>query len=70
MPATEPHSPDHYFDQGLEARRRGRSVRDNPYCAGSTERKEWHAGFCATPEAEDEDDSVHDRTGAAIGTSD
>ena len=45
-----------YFDEGLQARRDGKTRHDNPYSAGSTKRREWNAGFCATVAAEDEDD--------------
>ncbi len=46
---------DDYFAEGVEAREVGKHARDNPYCAGSDERREWHAGFMATVEHEDED---------------
>ena len=44
-----------YFAEVLQAREDGRHSRDNPYCAGSDERREWAAGFGATVAQEDED---------------
>ena len=54
MHPTEPKSLSDYFKEGMQSRRDGRSLRDNPYSAGSEKRREWNAGFCATV-AEDED---------------
>ncbi len=45
-----------YFAEGLQAREDGKHSRDNPYCVGSDERREWAAGFSATVAHEDEDD--------------
>ena len=49
-----------YFDQGMQARLDGKSVRDNPYCAGSDKRQEWDAGFRAKLDIEDDDRLVLD----------
>lgn len=43
---------DQCFAEGLEAREAGGHSGDNPYCAGSAERREWAAGFAATVERE------------------
>ncbi|WP_237477897.1 hypothetical protein [Lichenibacterium dinghuense] len=56
MHPTDPKPLDDCFQEGMDARLDGRSVHDNPYAAGSARRREWNAGFCATVEAEDEDD--------------
>ena len=61
MPPTEPdRALEEFFKEGLEAREGGLTIRDNPYAAGSTKRREWDAGFCATAEKEDEDDLALD----------
>ena len=69
MHPTDPKPLDDYFQEGLEARRDGQALRDNPYSAGSAMRREWHAGFCATvADGEDEvmpepdDDAEHPRS--------
>ena len=57
MPSTEPDRPlEDFFKEGLSAREDGLTLHDNPYAAGSTKRREWSAGFCATTDKEDEDD--------------
>ena len=61
MHPTQPKSLGDYFNEGMKARQDGLSLNDNPYSAGSTKRREWSAGFCATVETEDEDDPVADR---------
>ena len=55
MQPTKSNPLGHYFDEGMKARRDGKTLHDNPYGAGSPERREWAAGFCATVEAENED---------------
>jgi hypothetical protein len=55
MHPTEPQSLSQYFQEGLDARDLGKTLHDNPYGAGSRERHEWAAGFCATVDAEDDD---------------
>ncbi len=55
MHPTEPQSLSQYFQEGLDARDLGKTLHDNPYGAGSRERHEWAAGFCATVEVEDGD---------------
>ncbi|MGI3899836.1 MAG: hypothetical protein ACRYGP_17895 [Janthinobacterium lividum] len=54
MHPTEPKSLSDYFKEGMQCRHDGKSLRDNPYSAGSEKRREWNAGFCATV-AENED---------------
>ncbi len=55
MHPTDPKPLDDYFREGLEARRDGQALHDNPYAAGSAKRREWHAGFCATVAAGDDE---------------
>ena len=50
-----PKTLDDYFAEGMQAREGGRHERDNPYCAGSDERREWQAGFRASVEHESDD---------------
>ncbi len=47
---------DAIFKAGGDARRAGKPLRGNPYAAGSEEREEWDAGWCATVEIDDDDD--------------
>lgn len=56
MHPKEPKPLGHYFKEGMKARLDGKALHDNPYSAGSPKRREWDAGFCATVEAEDDDD--------------
>ena len=44
-----------YFHEGLDARAEGKTIHDNPYSAGSQQRREWNAGFCATVDTEDDE---------------
>lgn len=46
---------DDIFRAGARARLDGTPSCDNPYAAGSEERQEWSAGWCATVEPEDQD---------------
>jgi hypothetical protein len=46
---------DSIFKSGEEARRAGTPLTDNPYALGSDERREWSAGYCATPELDEQD---------------
>lgn len=48
---------DDVFRQGTRAREDGTPLCDNPYAAGSEERKEWSAGWRATvkPDGADEE---------------
>ena len=55
MHPTEPQSLSQYFQEGLDARDLGKTLHDNPYGAGSRERHEWAAGFCATVEVQGDD---------------
>ncbi len=55
MHPTEPQSLSQYFQEGLDARDAGKTLHDNPYAAGSRERHEWGAGFCATVDTESDD---------------
>ena len=55
MHPTDPKPLVDYFQEGLEARQDGKALHDNPYAAGSADRREWHAGFCATLDVEDQD---------------
>lgn len=45
---------DEIFALGQEARLDGKLRRDNPFAAGSEEREEWDAGWCATVEVDPE----------------
>ena len=57
MPSIDPdRTQEDFFKEGLQAREDGLKVRDNPYAAGSMQRREWNAGFCATADKEDTDD--------------
>lgn len=56
MHPTDPKPLGDFFKEGMEARQNGGTIRDNPYSAGSDERREWNAGFCATVEQDDGDD--------------
>ena len=47
---------DAIFTSGRKARRDGTSRQANPYAAGSAEREEWDAGWCATVEIDGDDD--------------
>lgn len=47
---------DAIFKAGEKARRDGAPLRDNPYAAGSEERQEWAAGWCATVKPDDTDE--------------
>ena len=60
MHPTDPQPPDDHFDQGMRARRDGATLHDNPYAAGSAERRDWNAGFCATVTADEEVDLPRD----------
>ena len=55
MLSTEPKPLGDCFDEGQDARRNGRSVNDDPYGAGSCDRRE-KVGFCAPVEVEDDVD--------------
>jgi len=55
MHPTELQALSQYFQEGLDARDSGKTLHDNPYAAGSRERHEWAAGFCATVDAEGDD---------------
>jgi hypothetical protein len=57
MHPTDPKPLDVYFKEGLKARQDGKALHDNPYAAGSANRREWRAGFCATV-AENEDPAL------------
>ena len=70
MHPTEPKPLGDYFKEGMEARRDGRTLHDNPYSAGSEKRREWKAGFCATVGSEDEDGLDHDASDDERRTSD
>ncbi len=48
MQPTDPKPLSAFFKEGLVAREKGSSIHDNPYPAGSSKRREWSAGFCAT----------------------
>ena len=58
MQPTEPKPLTDFFKEGLQARRDGLALRDNPYSAGSDKRREWAAGFCATLGAQKGDDDA------------
>ncbi len=47
---------DAIFKSGAEARRAGTPQSDNPYALGSDERREWSAGYCASPEPDEPDE--------------
>ena len=47
---------DAIFKAGVEARRDGKPLTDNPYAAGSEERDEWTAGWSATVDIEPGDE--------------
>ena len=49
------------FEQGAEARLKGRSRSDNPYPAGSDQRIEWEQGFLAKCDLDEERDPASDR---------
>ena len=55
MHPTDPKPLSHYFHEGLDARADGKTRHDNPYSAGSQQRREWNAGFCATVDEEDDE---------------
>ena len=57
---------DRFFKEGLRARRDGQTLHDNPYSAGSPERREWRAGFCATVQGDDD----MDQGNMTLGTTD
>ncbi len=56
MQPDEPTPLDRFFQEGLRARRDGLTLHDNPYSAGSEQRREWRAGFCATVQGDDDMD--------------
>ena len=71
MPPTDPKPLSHYFHEGMDARASGKTLHDNPYGAGSQQRREWKAGFCATVDVEDDEDLQLDpNENAAVRTSD
>ncbi len=47
---------DDVFQDGVRARDVGTPSCDNPYAAGSEERQEWSAGWCAAVKPDGEDD--------------
>ena len=55
MHPSDPKPLGDYFEEGVQARLDGRSLHDNPYAAGSAKRREWAAGFCASPERDEDD---------------
>ena len=49
------------FEEGADARARGKVLADNPYCIQTTEHAEWAAGWRAVFDLDEEDDPASDR---------
>ena len=53
MQSIDPEALSAFFKEGMDAREAGLSFHDNPYAAGSSKRREWSAGYCATAVPDD-----------------
>ena len=49
------------FQEGVEARAKGKSLDDNPYCIRTDEHTEWSVGWNATLDLDEDDDPASDR---------
>ena len=58
------------FEEGVDARAKGRKLDDNPYCIRTDEHAEWAAGWHAMFDLDEEDDPNSNRDRGASGAED